>query len=574
MRKSDMLAVLLAAAKAVGSGSPLTPPDSPPPPPLSLCATPGCEAFPPLGHYRCADCAADIDRGASRPQRIDRGAARPQRVGDGGGIDDLDQRIAALRTEHLIPPAPRTRVSLRASPSAPPEAGFSDSSEVSADGQPDPVLLCSALLCYRRKANPFTMTKQSIYAAVAAELAVARVAFPGAFPSAIAPLNTLLSELCKEIVQTHDLRSARTVYIGSLAAFLRKHASWQSNKTTLRKRGRDTGDFPNVRVNPKAPRAPIPDTMLDGHHIGECRAFVNEYKAWELQAETDVVPPASLEFMRKHIAPVACDFGHPLHGVYNVFSTTHEKAHAIRRARAIYRDAVDEVAAARISRYESVTADNRDRMVENRARASRRQQGAILSAQQRQAAFSRESAALARLALECRLVMCGSRAWKVFFMNLDAAADADLVARGLGLPEGSDDESEHRRSVAARAWKAAAAVALTPISSAFPRKGKHTPNPIAFSFDRAAKQFERSLKAIVAKVGGISPPKRSKVSKNRCFQCNKRGCTPSNGSCPYKGKAPHPKSRNGRQARRGKAKTPQPTQAGPAMQSSSGGSSS
>ena len=84
MRKSDMLAVLLAAAKAVGSGSPLTPPDSPPPPPLSLCATPGCEAFPPPGHYRCADCAADIDRGASRPQRIDCGAARPQRVGDGG----------------------------------------------------------------------------------------------------------------------------------------------------------------------------------------------------------------------------------------------------------------------------------------------------------------------------------------------------------------------------------------------------------------------------------------------------------------------------------------------------------
>jgi len=225
MRKSDMLAVLRAAAKAMGSRSPLTPPDSPPPPPLSLCATPGCEAFPPPGHFRCADCAADIDRGSSRPRRIDRGAARPQRVGDGGGIDDLDQRIAALRTEHLIPPAPRTRVSLRASPSAPPEAGFSDSSEVSADGQPDPVLLCSALLCYRRKANPFTMTKQSIYAAVAAELAVARVAFPGAFPSAIAPLNMLLSELCKEIVHTHDLQSARTVYIGSLAAFLLKHAS-------------------------------------------------------------------------------------------------------------------------------------------------------------------------------------------------------------------------------------------------------------------------------------------------------------------------------------------------------------
>jgi hypothetical protein len=29
-----------------------TPPDSPPPQPLALCATPGCGAFPPPGHYR------------------------------------------------------------------------------------------------------------------------------------------------------------------------------------------------------------------------------------------------------------------------------------------------------------------------------------------------------------------------------------------------------------------------------------------------------------------------------------------------------------------------------------------
>jgi hypothetical protein len=170
--------------------------------------------------------------------------------------------------------------------------------------------------------------------------------------------------------------------------------------------------------------------------------------------------------------------------------------------------------------------------------------------------------------------MCGSRAWKVFFTSLDAAADADLVARGLGLPDDSDDESEHRRGVAARAWKAAVAVALTPMRSSFQNKGKTVPDPVAASFERAAKHFERSLKSIVAKVSGNTPTKRLKVSKNRCFQCNKRGCTPSSSSCAFKGKAAHPKSRNGRRKRGKKAKSAQAAQVGGLGPSSSGGSSS
>ena len=571
MRKSDMLEVFLAAisaglplpsAEGADSMSPSTPPDSPVAPPLALCATSGCGSFPPPGHFRCADCASNLARGSTRPQR---------RVAE-GGLDDLDRRIAALRTDHLIPRAPRTRVHPRVAPTAPALGAFSDSSEASSDELP--ALLCSALLRYRRKANPFATTKQTVYAAVTEELAVARVSFPAAFPRTMDALNKLLSELHKEVVATRDLESARTVYIGTLAVFLQKHASWRANKGTLRKRTREPADFDNARVNPKAPRAPIPDTLLDGHHIGECRAFVNEYKTWEAQAETDVVPPASLDFMRKHIVPVSCDFGHPSRGVYNVFSTAHEKDHAIRRARSIYRDAVQDVAAARISRYESVSADNRDRLVENRARASRRQQGATLSAQQRQAAFDRESTSLARLALECRLVMCGSKAWKVFFTSLDAAADADLVARGLGLPDDSDDESEHRRGVAARAWKAAAAVALTPLRSSFQNKSRAVSDPVAASFERAAKHFERSLKSIVARVGGHTPAKRVRASKNRCFQCNKRGCTPSSAACSFKGKAAHPKSRNGRRKRGKKSKSAPAAQTGGIGLSSSGGSSS
>jgi hypothetical protein len=140
---------------------------------------------------------------------------------------------------------------------------------------------------------------------------------------------------------------------------------------------------------------------------------------------------------------------------------------------------------------------------------------------------------------------------------LDAAADADLVARGLGLPDDSDDYSEDRRSIAAKAWKAAAAVALTPMGSfSKKRKSVGASEPMSVSLARVTKKLEQSLQKLVATVEVKSgSPSKPRLSKNRCFQCNKRGCTPSNASCSHKGKAPHPRSRNGRRKQSKKRKT-------------------
>ena len=150
--------------------------------------------------------------------------------------------------------------------------------------------------------------------------------------------------------------------------------------------------------------------------------------------------------------------------------------------------------------------------------------------------------------------MCGSRAWKTFFAGLDASADADLVARGLGLPDDSDDESERARHVAAKAWKAASAVALSPSWGYKRAKVSATPDA------RVAKSFFESatkrLEATISRLGSmrpnspvVTPRQKDKTSRNRCYQCYKRGCRPSNPKCSHKGKTPHPKSRNGRKSK-------------------------
>jgi hypothetical protein len=452
-------------------------------------------------------------------------------------------------------------------------SNYSDSSDASGDvTTASGVEASSPLLRYRRKLTPAGATKQSVFEAVKAEIAVARVSFPPAFPAAVMELNKILSELGKQDSVANDLQSARADYISILAAFLRKHASWRANKSSVRKRQRDASVHSsfNARVNPKAPRLAIPDRLLDGHHIGECRAFVGEFRAWEASAETDVIPPSSLDFMRRHVVPSSCDFAHPTRGVYNIFSTTYEKSHAIRRARAIYRDAVEDVASSRISRYESLASHNRDRLTEAQARVARRKHGAALSLEQRQATLARESSTLARLALESRLVMCGSRAWKLFFAGLDAAADADLVARGLGLPDDSDDDAEHARAVAARAWKAASAVALTPVPQARRSTGARS-SQSALSLVQVTKRLELSINKLLNSVGSKgAAPKKLKVTKNRCFQCNKRGCKPSDPTCANKGGPAHPKSRNGRRKKKNKRTT---AMVATPTQSSSGGSS-
>jgi hypothetical protein len=450
----------------------------------------------------------------------------------GSGIADLEHRLGNLH-RGAVPEVLRI--------------SYSDSSDVSAAEYTTSGLeASSALLRYRRKRTPAAATKQSIFEAVKAELAVARVSLPAAFPTSIAELKVILSELGKKGSMASDIVSLRVDYISILAAFLHKHASWRNNKGAFRKRLREAASPTfNARVNPKAPRLAIPDRLLDGHHIGECRAFVGEFRAWEASAETDVIPAPSLAFMRSHVVPSSCDFAHPTRGVYNIFSTSYEKSHAIRRARSIYRDAVEAVATSRISRYESLVSQNRDRLTEAQARVARRLHGTALSTEQRQATLSRESSTLARLALECRLVMCGSKTWKLFFAGLDAAADADLVARGLGLPDDSDDEAEHARSVAAKAWKATSAVALTPVSQSRRPSAAHVAQP-GMSFAQATKNLEATLKKLLRGVTTQSPLKKLKITKNRCFQCHKKGCTPSNPTCANKGKAPHPKSRNGR----------------------------
>jgi hypothetical protein len=490
------------------------------------CLTEGCVGVSVVGFPICRDC---VDLAASALNLLP--SVRPG-VTSVGNIDDLERRLSNLHRG----------LPLRASKSA-----YSESSEASAGDDPTSGLeASSALLRYRRKLIPATATKQSVFEAIKAELAVARVSLPSVFPASILELKVILSELGKKESTADDVLSLRADYISILAGFLHKHASWRANKSALRKRQREpTPRSFNARVNPKAPRSAIPDRLLDGHHIGECRAFVGEFKAWEASAETDVIPPSSLDFMRNHVVPTSCDFAHPTRGVYNIFSTNYEKSHAIRRARSIYRDSVKDVATSRISRYESLVSRNRDRLTETQARVARRLHGTSLSTEQRRATLARESSTLARLALESRLVMCGSKAWKLFFAGLDAAADADLVARGLGLPDDSDDDAEHARAVAAKAWRAASAVALTPVLSS----RKSTAAPAAqstLSFAQATKNLESTLKKLLRGVTTQSPLKKLKITKNRCFQCNKRGCKPSNPTCANKGKTPHPKSRNGR----------------------------
>jgi hypothetical protein len=493
-----------------------------------LCSTEGCDGNPVQGFPICRTCVEMASLAATLPPSPLQPAA--DTTGTGGRIDDLERRLGNLHR-----------------PSEPPKSLYSDSSEISMEENSTSSLeASSALLRYRRKLTPATATKRSVFEAVKAELAVARVSMPAVFPNSLAGLQQVLSELGKQSAVANDITALRADYVSILAAFLHKHTSWRASKSAIRKRRRGSIPLPlNPRVNPKAPRLAIPDRLLDGHHIGECRAFVGEFKAWVASAETDVIPPSSLEFMRSHVVPVSCDFAHPTCGVDNIFSTAYERSHAIRRARSIYRDAVQDVATSRISRYESLVSLNRDRLTETQARVARRVQGTALSTEQRQATLARESTTLARLALECRLVMCGSKAWRLFFAGLDAAADADLVAQGLGLPDDSDDDAEHARAVAAKAWRAASAVALTPVLASKRASLAPAAKP-ALSFAQITRNLESTIKKVFRDLGGQSPKKRLKITKNRCFQCHTRGCKPSNPACANKGKAPHPKSRNGR----------------------------
>ena len=521
--------------------------------PLLSCSNFCCPNESVPGFSLCPDCAARAAIPAV-PAAVTVGPARPS----DDSIAALERRIRLLQaTRHrpLAPVSAPVDVPGFTVRPPPPTPVYSDSSASSAEEGGPAFAGSSMLMRYRRKLLPVAATKQNVYDGVAAELAATSVSLPALFPTSPRLASLALSELSKRPVVARSVAHMLGLYRVVLTTFLSKHAAWASNTSSLRKRARPpTAPTFNARLNPKSPRIAVPDLALDGHHIGECRAFANEHRTWEASAESDIIPPLGLDFLRRHVVPPSCSFAHPTQGVYNIFKTAHEQAHATRRARAIYRDAVNDVAVPRIARFESLDADRHGRLREVQARAARRSHGTLLSAAQRRDSLKRESATLARLALETRLVMCGSRAWKTFFAGLDASADADLVARGLGLPDDSDDESERARHVAAKAWKAASAVALSP------SWGYKRAKVSVTSDTRVAKSFFESatkrLEATISRLGSmrpnapaVTPRQKDKTSRNRCYQCYKRGCRPSNPKCSHKGKTPHPKSRNGRKSK-------------------------
>jgi hypothetical protein len=264
----------------------------------SRCATTGCNGRPVREFPVCVDCATRacvplVPQRSSRDTRSSRPPLVRQPPSPGGEIADLEDRLRQLHGRERATPiqAPNDKVD------------YSDSSDVSADEpSSSDIQASSALLRYRRKLFPPTTTKQAVFEAVLSEIAVARVAFPPVFPTSAPRLNELLSELGKRDLGASDRESAWQDYVSILASFLRKHSYWRSNKGTLRKRLRDLEPVTfNARFNPKAPRLPIPDRLLDGHHISECRAFVSEFQAWDASAESDIIPPASLAFMRRHV---------------------------------------------------------------------------------------------------------------------------------------------------------------------------------------------------------------------------------------------------------------------------------
>ena len=554
---------------------PLGPLASPRDPQQSTVATcSNCTNAPAPGFSMCGGCAALVAIPVIPSPVPDRSVLPADDT-----IEALERRIRQLHatrrrqaTSALTPGVTGDAPEHPPSPSIP---VYSDSSASSAeDGFPG-FDDSSVLMRYRRKLLPLSTTKQNVFDDVSAELAKIAVSLPVTFPVSPRLASRVLSELLKRPVTVRNEVDMLNAYRSVLTTFLSKHAAWACNPSALRKRSRpSSAPAFNARLNPKSPRTALPDIALDGHHIGECRAFVNEHRTWEASAESDVIPPLGLDFLRRHVVPPSCSFAHPTQGVYNIFKTPHEQAHATRRARAIYRDSVNDVAVPRIARFESLDADRHGRLREVQARAARRSHGTLLSATQRRDSLKRESATLARLALETRLVMCGSRAWKTFFAGLDASADADLVARGLGLPDDSDDESERARHIAAKAWKAASAVALSPSWSY--KRAKTSPAPVPKGaksfFEAAAKRLE----ATISRLGAMRPNspatpsrRKDKSSRNRCYQCYKRGCRPSDPKCSHKGKAAHPKSRNARKLRPKKSAVPPvPTAASSSAESS------
>jgi hypothetical protein len=192
--------------------------------------------------------------------------------------------------------------------------------------------------------------------------------------------------------------------------------------------------------------------VISTRDVEKGEELVSLFANWKRsRAKDKVLPRKALKFSTKEVASPNSNFGPHAKGVYNIFVSDAQVEERDEKLRNIFEDVVRELIPSR-----------QMRLNEYKAAESMRDRGGKLAKEARKRREQSESKLLARLAIECELVMLGERSWATFESELRGDGLADAIRESVRSLEASDSDDTISVKTAMRAWTKAKAVQVTP----------------------------------------------------------------------------------------------------------------